>query len=329
MLAVGDETLSGVDTTNKTVTIFNNEPLSITVTKNGKPMDYTFGTVLTDEGIYTVRITDDYGNAVNFNVTIDKSVSYSANVANGLISNGGVQFTNGEKLTVTATKDGKLFDYTFGQTLDDEGEYTVTLHDVYGNEKTVEFRIVKGIKKAIDYTLGDGVTVLSVTKDGNPYSINGNRLNFTEDGEYTVTAEAEGVSCTFTLTLDTIAPTIVLEGINNGGVADGIVTITEPSEPATVEVFKNGERIDYEFGQELSDYAEYRVIVTDSAGNVSEYSFTLKHLLNGGAVAMIVIGILAAIGIVITIFLLRKKGTFSKKKPLKKEPDELSETDSE
>ncbi len=325
-LAVGEETVSSVDTTNQTVAIFNNEPLRISVTKNGEPLDYTFGSVLSDEGIYAVRITDDYGNAVNFTVTIDKSVSYSANVANGLISNGGVSFTNGEKLTVTATKDGKVIDYAFGQTLDDEGEYIMTLRDVYGNEKTVTFRIVKGIKQSIDYSLGDNAAVLSVTKNGEPYAVSGKRLNFTEDGEYVVTAEAEGVTCAFTLTLDTTAPNVFLSGVENGGVADGIVTITEPNEPATIEVYRNGELINYELGQELSEYADYRVVVTDSAGNVSEYSFTLKHLLNGGAIAIIMIGILAAIGVVIAIILLRKKGKFSKNNRKKKEPDEPSET---
>lgn len=313
-ITIGEETVGNVETTNKTVSIINDEPLYISIKMNGEQMDYAFGNLLSDEGIYGVRISDDYGNSVNFTITIDKSVSYSANIANGLISNGGVTFINNEILTIATTHDGNVFDYSFGQTLDDEGEYNMTLSDVYGNEKRITFRIVKGVKQSIEYSLGDGASVLSITRNGEIYPLNGKNLKFTEDGEYVITTESEGFSCSFTLTLDTTAPTITLNGIKNGGVADGIVTITEPNEEVIVNVYKNGELIDYELGQELSDYAEYQVIVTDSAGNISEYSFTLKHLLNGGSVALIVIGILVGIGIVITIIFLRKKGKFSIRK---------------
>ena len=116
------------------------------------------------------------------------------------------------------------------------------------------------------------------------------------------------------MTVDATAPTIKIDGVENGGVADAVVTISEPSEQATVEVYFNGELIPYELGQELFEYGEYRVVVTDQAGNVSEYFFTLEHILNGGAIALIVIAILVVVGVIVTVVIMRKKGKFGKNK---------------
>lgn len=327
-VTVGEQ-IASIDRTSETVAVFSNENLYVSVTKNGTPTDYAFGDILSDEAVYVFRISDDFGNAVTFTMTIDKSVSYSANVGSGLISSGEVSFANGEKLTVTVTKDKEVIDYAFGQILDDEGEYKVVLCDNYGNEKTVQFRIVKGVKRSLDYTLGENVEVLSVIRNGENIAFEGNRLHFTVDGEYTVTARADGEVYTFTLALDSTAPTVVLSGVENGGTADGIITITEPSEEVTIEVYFNGELIPCELGAELTEYGDYRIVVTDAVGNTSEYAFTLKHLLNGGAVALVVIGIFVLAGVVITIILLRKKGKFGKNKPMKKQSPDKTETESD
>ena len=312
-VTLGSE-ISAADTTGDAVAVFSNENLYVSATKNGEPMDYAFGDILTEEAVYAFRITDDYGNSTTFTVTIDKSVSFSANIGNGLISNGGVVFTNGEKLTVVVTKDNQVIAYEFGQTLDAEGAYKVVLRDSYGNEQTIGFRIVSGVKKSLDYMLGEDVEILSVERDGESVEVDGNRLYFTADGTYTVTARADGEEYSFTLSLDATAPTIVIDGVENGGVADAVVTLSEPSEQATVEVYFSGELIPYELGQELSEYGEYRVVVTDEVGNVSEYTFTLEHILNGGAIALIFIVILVVIGAVVAVVILRKKGKFGKNK---------------
>lgn len=316
-----DGELATGERTGGTLAVFNDEPLSVSATKNGEPMDYAFGDVLSEEGVYSFRITDEYGNSASLTITVDKSISFSANVGDGLISNGGVVFENGEKLTAVVTRNDKVIAYEFGQALNDEGAYKVVLRDNYGNEQTVAFEIVSGVKTALDYTLGENVEIVSVEREGERVAAENNRLHFTVDGTYTVTARTDGKDYTFTLTLDATAPTIVLTGVDNGGVADAIVTIGEPSEQANISVYFNGEQIDYELGQELSEYGEYRVVVTDAAGNVSEYSFTLEHILNGGAVALLVIGIILAVGAVVTVVIMRKKGKFGKSKNEKKKAD--------
>lgn len=314
---VGAIPTRNVEVTNENVAVFSGETLSVSVTKNGEPYAYSFGDVLSEEGFYTFRLSDDFGNSTTFSFTIDKSVSYSANIGNGLIASENVQIVNGEKLTVTVTKDNFVIDYEFGQPLEAEGSYKVLMKDAYGNEKTLGFTIVKGVKTTLDYTLGESVSVLKIERNGEEILFEGNRLNFTESGVYTITAEAEGKTYSFVLELDNTAPTLELIGVKDGGVSGKTVTLDNLSEQATVEVFKDGELIKYELGSELKEYGEYRVVVTDEAGNQTEYSFTLKHVLNGGAIALIVIGIVVLVGGVAAVLVMRKKGIFGKIKAKK------------
>lgn len=302
-VVMGNQPVQNVEVTSDTVAVFNNEDLSVMLTKNGEPFDYLFGDVLSDEGYYTFRINDEFGNTTTFSITIDKSVSYSANVGDGLISNGNVQVTKGEKLTATVTKDNLVLDYEFGQSLDDEGYYKFVLRDVYGNEKSFEFRIVKGIKTTLDYTLGENVSVLKIDRNGEEVLHDGNRLNFTVSGVYIVTAETDGTTYSFVLELDNTAPTLDLIGVKDGGVSGKSVTLDNLSEQATVDIFKDGELIEYELGSELKEYGEYRVVVTDEAGNTNEYNFTLKYKMDGGIIALIVICVLAAAGGSVFLFI--------------------------
>lgn len=321
----------GIDTTNNDVTVINNEPLYVDVTRNGEPYKFTFGQVLSDEGYYSFRIYDDYNNSTSFTVVIDKSVDIVANIGNGVISNADVIISAGEKVNLIATKDGTEYAYKLGTAISDEGTYRFTIYDSYGNEKTISFQIVKGTKTKLDYTLGTNVEIKSIDHDGEAVSAtSGNRLNFIEDGTYTVVCKADGKEYTFTLALDTTAPTINLNGISDGGKGNVTVTITDLSEAGTVEVYKDGQLIDYNLGDEIKEYASYEVKVRDELGNERIYTFTLEYQMNGGAIALIIIGILLAAGVVVAI-IFGKKAVYKRK--FKNAPkltdEELMQTEAE
>lgn len=287
---------AGIDTTNQNVTVINREPLLVDVTRNGMSFDFGFGQVLAEEGYYGFRIYDEYGNTAVFTIVIDKTVDIQATVGNGIISNGDVIISAGEKVNAILTKDGEEFPYTLGTKITEEGAYRMTAYDMNGNEKILSFRIVKGTKKKLDYELGDNVLVKSVMREGEAVETDGARLNFTTDGMYTVVCESEGHEYTFTLELDTTAPTIDLKGVKNGGVSGKPVTIENLSEEGILKVYRNGELVGYELGEKLSEYGAYRIVVTDSVGNTNEYNFTLKYQMDGGIIALIVIGVLAVAG---------------------------------
>ena len=312
-ILVNDTQMVGVDTTNKDITVVNNEPLSVTVTRNGNSYEFEFRQVISDEGHYAFRIYDEYGNTATFSVIIDKSVDLQATTGNGVISNENVIVSSSEKVNLIVTKNGAEYVYEIGTPLTEEGLYRMTAYDLYGNEKSISFQIVKGTKTKLDYTLGTNVEIKSIDHDGEAVSAaSGNRLNFTEDGTYTVVCKADGKEYTFTLALDTTAPTIQLNGISDGGKGNVTVTITDLSEAGTVEVYKDGQLIDYNLGDEIKEYASYEVKVRDELGNERTYSFTLEYQMNGGAIALIIIGILLAVGVVIAI-IFGKKAVYKRK----------------
>lgn len=303
----------GIDTTNKDITVVNNEPLSVSVTRNGNTFEFEFGQVISDEGHYVFRIFDEYGNTATFSVVIDKSVDLNVTTGNGVISNEDVIVSSLEKVNLIVTKNGAEYVYEIGTPLTEEGLYRLTAYDLYGNEKTISFQIVKGTKTKLDYTLGTNVEIKSIDHDGEAVSAaSGNRLNFTEDGTYTVVCKADGKEYTFTLSLDTTAPTIILNGIEDGGKGNVTVTIIDLSEAGMVEVYKDGQLIEYNLGDELKEYGNYEVKVRDELGNERTYRFALEYQMNGGAIALIIIGILLAVGVVIAI-IFGKKAVYKRK----------------
>ena len=117
----------------------------------------------------------------------------------------------------------------------------------------------------------------------------------------------DGEEYTFELSLDTTAPEITLNRIEDGEAGNVTVTITDMTEEGTFKVYKDGVEIEYNLGDELKDYGEYVVEVTDELGNTRSYSFTLEYQMNGWAIALIIIGLLAIAGIVVLICLKKKR----------------------
>ena len=304
---VNNTSTTGVETTGEDVVIVNNEELNISITRNGEFYDYTFGDVLSEEGTYLIKISDQYGNTTTVQIVIDKSVNAYASTGNGTITNNSVTISAGEKVSVIVTKDGQAYDYILGQPITEEGKYNVTIYDAYGNQKVITFEIARGTKSVIDYTLGDNVEIIEVKHNGEVIEWDSNHLNFTEDGTYEVTVLVDGEEYSFALSLDTTAPEITLNGIEDGEAKNVTVTITDMTEVGTIKVYKDGELIEYSLGDELKDYGNYVIEVSDELGNTRTYSFTLEYQMNGWAIALIGIGILAIAGIVVLICLKKKR----------------------
>lgn len=304
---VNNTSTTGVETTGEDVMLINNEELNISVTRNGETYDYNFGDVLSEEGTYQIKITDDYGNTTVIQIVIDKSVNAHATTGNGTITNDEVVVVAGEKVSIIVTKDGQPYEYTVGEKITEEGKYNVTIYDAYGNQKTITFEIVRGTKTVIDYTLGDNVEIVEVKHNGEVIEWNSNHLNFTEDGTYELTVLVDGEEYSFRLSLDTTAPEITLNGIEDGEAGNVTVTITDMTEVGTIKVYKDGELIEYSLGDELKDYGNYVIEVSDELGNTRSYSFTLEYQMNGWAIALIIIGLLAIAGIVVLICLKKKR----------------------
>lgn len=202
--------------TDKSIQISNNEPLNIEITKNSEPYKYRFGTFFNDEGVYLVKIFDDFGNVKYFEFEIDKTppTAQLIGVENKGTTNGFVQVVWEEQnLTSTIYKDGNyLGNYTSGHEIKLNGKYKIKVLDIAGNFIEFEFEIDNKIE----------------------FDIN-----------------------TF-----------------NGGISNGGIRVVAKEELA-IEMYKDNEKIEYNFEQILNDDGNYYFILTDTLGNKIGFSFTI------------------------------------------------------
>lgn len=347
------------------VTIYEKENLEFVVTKNGTPIEYKDGTAITEPAEYTVTLTDDIGNKAefsftivepvvtkfthnfddlagfekvlvngnearlnygtleitadgkytvdviangethSFNVTVDTKVDYSVNAHDKGFANS-VKISANESVTATVTKNGEAFKYELGKEITEPATYGVKLVDALGNKVEFSFTIVEPtvgkFEEEIDLIPG----FEKVLVNGNETTIEKGTLALTESGVYEVSIIAGGKTQKFTVTVDATAPTLTLNGVENGGATTDAVTLTDVSEEAEVVVTLNGEQIEYNVGDELTEIGEYKVTVTDAYGNATEYDFTIEKGANIALIVILIILGVAAVGAGVFFYIKKK-----------------------
>lgn len=261
------------------------------------------------------------------------------------------EIVDADKWTVVTVENNNIKKhFTYGEELPRliiGGEYQLTVYDrfnntysftvyIVGNPATITFRnniddsiftLSIALEQSFDTIvsleiLRNGETVSGVTTDKLSYE-------FCDNGIYLVRLKdnfGRVVTSEYSFNViveDTVAPTITLRGVTNGGKTKRPVVIDELSEQANVEVYKDGQLIEYKLGDELSLYGEYVVVITDLANNVSTYCFTIEHSLNLGSILIIVLSVLILLSAIIAVILIRKIGIFGKRKNFKSDSNSV------
>ncbi len=281
------------------------------------------GTLITELGTYTFRLSDRVGNSSTVTVTIDREVQYRIDGNYTLIdgeycSRNWLMVVPSETLTVFEIQayDGTVMDNT--KRISEEGKYNVTLKDVAGNE--VQFPIV--IDKSaptVTVVLASGNYAdgrdkinesfrLECKEEGATltYSFNGsaavayNGETLSEQGEYAYTAtDVLGNSATSVIVID---KEVKYRIDGNYTVIDGkyysrswmLVTPSEETQTFVI-VTADGSLVDTD--RRITAEGTYSVTITDVAGNTVELGLVINKSapvvtvltesgkeLNGGAV---------------------------------------------
>lgn len=287
--------------------VFSEENLAAELFKNGVSVgDYTSGTVVTESGSYKVVVTDLANNETAVEFLIDKFVDFSINVNDKGLSNSVIVEAN-EEVTIAFTKNGEAAEYVLGNAITEPGSYTISLTDELGNKSEVTFTVVEPLVKKFEFNFDETPGFEKALVNGEEKRLNYGTLELFSDGVYEVGVVANGKTYNFTVTVDNTAPVATLEGVENGGTTKENVIISAVNENAKMKVYFDGQEIDYKLGDELSEIGTYKVVLEDDCGNVSEYNFEILYSMNGGAIALIVIGILAVAGVVVFIILKKRR----------------------
>ncbi len=295
------------ESVNQDVKVFyTEENLTAELFKNGQSLgEYTSGNPISADGMYRVRVSDRAGNEVSVEFTIDKTVDYEINVYDKGLSNS-VVATSREIVTAELTKDGEKVDYAIGSAINQVGDYTLVLTDSLGNKEVITFRVIQPKVQKFTHNFDDIESFGGVLVNGENKRLNYGTLELFDDGAYEVGVIVSGKTYTFNVTVDGTAPTLKLNGVENGGVTKDGVKLTNVSETAEVKVFKDGKEINYKLGEELTEVGKYKATVTDECGNQTTYEFEIEKSVNGWLIALIIVGVLVLAGGV-TVFILKKK----------------------
>lgn len=273
---------------------------------NGEETRLNYGALeLTEDGTYEVGVVVN-GKTYTFTTTVDKSVSYDINVHDKGFANT-VTLKANENVTLTMTKNGEPMEYKLGTEILEPGVYTVKMVDTLGNTKELSFTIVDALYGKFEQEIDEMPGFGKVLVNGEEVTLEKGTLSLTESGTYEVAIVANGKEQKFTVTVDATAPTLKIEGVENGGTTKGAVIISDVSSDATMKVYLDDVQIDYTEGDELTEVGKYRIVLEDAAGNVSEYSFEILWKMPAVAIVLIVIAALGVVGTVVWIVISNKR----------------------
>ena len=285
-------TLSGVTnggTTNQNVTIsWDAKDYIVTYSVNdGNSSSYTKNDILKSEGKYNVSVSDSAGNFATYSFTIDKTpVNITLNTTSSFV--GSNNLTNGD---VTVSWDdinaiGYIngIIYTQNTLIQLEGTYNIIIYDNSNNEKSISFTIDKTAPEGTLSGVKNGEITnkdvsFSWTESGVSATLNGVRYEkgnvIKSEGVHSVIlTDKAGNSATYSFTIDKTAPTGVLSGVEDKGITNEVVSFSW-SDEATATV----NDLEYISGTELYDDNDYVIVLTDSAGNSTTYTFTISKVI--------------------------------------------------
>ena len=288
----------------------DDEEYSACYTLNGITKEYKSGQVLSNEGDYTITLSDEIGNQTTVKFSIDKSIDFVIADAQGKqykveeirYINFDIRLINKENLSISITKNNEDFDYEFGLMITDEGTYVVRLFDEYGNSYFFTFEIDKTPPKATLYGVEEfGKTrgsawITSQESNLTCWYVKDNSIReeyrlgdeITAHGKYVVYISDRAKNyISFEFEIDKE----ISYDINtyHGGISNAGVRLIA-YENLKIIMYKDGKPFDYKFEQILNDDGEYSYTITDELGNRTSSFFTiitkkkqnLKHLLQSG-----------------------------------------------
>ena len=277
---------------------------------------YSNGNEIKLNGNYKIVVSDLAGNAIEFNFKIDNELEFEINTFNGGISNEPVRILAYEPLTIEIQKDGQKIDYAFEEFVSEDGFYEFVLTDELGNKSYFEFTILNHPINRLEHKLDAEYSVLEIIKNDKIQELNiqNNTLYLIDEATYKITIQDdESKTYEFTIIIDTTAPTIVLVGVENNGYTKGEVSTRTPSEnPIIITATLNDEKLEYTLGDKLESVGNYKLIVSDLAGNITEYEFTILPSLNAATIALFG-GMLAVVVLIIILLVKNKVGYYKGK----------------
>ena len=265
------------------------------------------GELVSEEGWYTLVVTDDADNRTEVTFQIKRTIYAKISTPNDSIVTNSVYletykpegFLKTESISKTVLLNGSVLENAENE-FNVPGKYEITVKDICSNEKTFSFEIIKQKMNYFSLHLADGHKIQKVTK--NEELVSEPMTEFKENGLYTVEA-VDGNEKLYLMEfqINNIKPTVKFK--RKGGFMH--ITRTTPY-PVSAKLYRNGklEKNNFNFDP-IKTSGKYKLFLEDDFGNTNEYNFKYIKTLNAGGIVGIVIAI-AITATIVTLGLLKR-----------------------
>ena len=265
----------------------------------------------TSESSNRVDITDNVyydRDRLGYVYSIGDNAELLCTIVDGLVVQRNVRIDADEGVEITLYQNGTALEDPDLTNIYRQGNYVVEANVSGQSYQVLSFSIIGDVTSNMSgYTMPAGFTITSATLDGEEIYDDSSYVSMVQEGHYVVNYRCARSGQTYELdvTVDMTPPTLTLSGLNSQNQARGPVTISDVEDGASAVIMLDGEQITYR--SQLTESGEYQIILTDEAGNVTQYAFTILVYFDLNSLLVIGIAILAIAGVAAYIFLSRKR----------------------
>ena len=209
----------------------------------------------------------------------DKEV-YSS-VATGITTTEPVKLVLPEGMLYSLYRDGTAVTDVDASYIDRPGAYV--LSETMNGRSDVEilrFTILNTVTGKLEsFRVPNGFVLSNVMLDGTEIEHGHTSVSLEKEGKYTINYRCPTVELVYSTSfiVDHTPPTLALNEVKDG-VARGPVDISDLESGADIGIWLNEKEVPY--AETLTGSGVYRIVVTDEAGNRSNYQFTIQVYFN-------------------------------------------------
>lgn len=224
-----------------------------------------------------------------YQTTLENGLVVTSNVPEGYIGSASVELSIDENALAQAVlyKNDAAVEFINGSSIAEAGSYRL---DAAGS--SFHFTVAEYVNSMDYYPAPAGMKFTEVRVGDQLLNLkNDQMLEMTEEGIYAIQMSGEnGDILNVALVKDYTAPEA---SVNVGGGAASIQYLSD--DIAGVRLFKDKKLVEGFAGTSISEPGKYYLELTDGAGNVSSYNFTVKYQINmyGILAVVLMIGVIA------------------------------------
>lgn len=188
-------------------------------------------------------------------------------------------------LVLSVRRDGKPVDITDGLDFAQAGSYEVVMRDnLLGTGGEVSYRVAAGFHLYVSEGMNlshigapQGLVLDAAFLDGSPIEADRDFLHMSRDGRYRLLfADSQGRECwAMEFVRDTRAPAIEFDRYVDGTLLAAPVSFGLSEPMARVRIWRNREEVQAP-GRQIAVNGVYHIEISDEAGNVRDYDFSMQ-----------------------------------------------------